>query len=309
MAKNTNKDESLQTKNEVVVIGEVKENKLAIDKDKINGSLVIQYGKKADEQAEVKVYIGSKKKDGDTNKTYEKVKNLMDEIVSVPNATSDNPATKVKISGKGNFTPSVRLNEFFDEKNNKIVSNIELSLGFGNIYANDDISKDDFKAQFDMVVYLTKAPIRIEDEEGNETLKVEALYVDYQGAVKPVEFIVQDEELMDGIEECEKGSTVNFWGSCKVANVEVVTEKKSGFGGKAKTDTEIFTTRQLIVEGGDPIEEDDKQAIDSKFVKEALAERELFLEGLKNQDKKEKKTKGSFAGSGTKTNTSDDIPF
>jgi len=306
MAKKQN--ESLQTKNEVSVVGIVKENKLEVDASKVNGSLVIQYGDAADQQAEVKVYIGRKKADGEDNKNYDKAVDWANNIVSVAKATEDKPASTVRISGKGNFTPSIRLNEFFNDNTKTIVSNVELSLGFSNIYVGD-IPKDQFKAQFDMVVYLTKAPTR-EDKGDTEILNVEGLFVDYKGAVKPVQFVVEDDELIDGIEECEKGSTVNFWGSCKVAQITEVKKKESGFGGKAKTEETVTTIRQLLIEGGDPIDEDDKRAIDSSFIKKALAEREIYLESLANKLEKETKTKtkGGFGG-GVSSSKSNDIPF
>lgn len=310
------KNDSIATKNVVTVTGEVKENKLTIDKEKIMGSLVVQYGDKPQDQAEVKVFINrykdEKDKDGNKtgskveNKNYEKIKDLNDNLVSKANATEEKPATIVRISGKEPFAPSVRLNEFVNENNGEIVSNVELSLGFGNIYAGD-VPKEQFKGEFDMVVYLSKNPKK-QDKDGKEILLVEGLYIDYKGAVKPVEFVVEDEELIEGIEECSKGDTVNFWGSCQVAQVTEIKEKKSGFGGKAKTDIKIFTQRQLLIEGGDPIDEDSKEAIDSDFIKKALVERETFLEELKNKKTESKpKGKGGFGGDGGKK--SKEIPF
>ncbi|HCL4455142.1 TPA: hypothetical protein N2D10_003169 [Clostridium botulinum] len=299
-------NESVKTKNVVEVVGVVKENKLVIDKDKVNGSLVIQYGDKADQQAEVKVFVGSKKTDGDHNKKYDTAKEWVTNLISIAKSTEEKPASVVRIYGKGDFTPSIHLNEYCNDNTDNILSNIELSLGFGNIYEGD-IPKEQFKAEFDMIVYLNKNPKK-QEKDGKEILIIEGLYIDYQGAVKPVEFTVEDDELIEGIEECEKGDTVNFWGSCKVAHITETKEKKSGFGGKAKTEIKTFTQRQLLIEGGDPIDEDDKLAIDSDFIKKALVEREAYLEELKTKNKKDNKSKGK-GGFGTGNIKDEDIPF
>ena len=150
-------NESVKTKNVVEVVGVVKENKLVVDKDKVNGSLVIQYGDKADQQAEVKVFVGSKKTDGDHNKKYDTAKEWATNLISIAKSTEEKPASVVRIYGKGDFTPSIHLNEYCNDNTDNILSNIELSLGFGNIYEGD-IPKEQFKAEFDMIVYLNKNP-------------------------------------------------------------------------------------------------------------------------------------------------------
>ncbi|MBN3352083.1 hypothetical protein CF086_17445 [Clostridium botulinum] len=310
------KNKSVKTKNEVEVAGVVKENKLIVDKDKVNGSLVIQYGSKVDQQAEIKMYINRLKDEKDSNgkktgkqienKKYDTAKEWATNLISTAKSTEEKPASVVRVYGKGDFTPSINLNEYCNENTDDIISNIELSLGFGNVYEGD-IPKEQFKAEFDMIVYLNKNPKK-QEKDGKEILVIEGLYIDYQGAVKPVEFTVEDEELIEGIEECKKGDTVNLWGSCKVAHIVETKEKKSGFGGKAKTETKTFTQRQLLVEGGDPIDEDDKLAIDSDFIKKALIEREAYLEELKNKNKKDNKSKGK-GGFGAGSISDGDIPF
>ena len=303
------KNESMKTRNVVEIIGKVKENKLQCDKDKVNGSLVIQYGNRPQDQVEVKIYIGRTKKDGEENKTYDTAKEWV-KLVSEAQATEEYPVDVVRIyNGKADFAPCIRLNEYKNENTGEVVSVPEISLGFGKVYKGD-FTEDRFKGEFDVVVYLHKNPKK-EVIKGEETgrLIAEALMLEHDGAVKPLTFIVEDEELIEGISECEKGQTVNFWGSCQIAQIEETKVKKSGFGGKAKTESNSYSQRQLIVEGGDPIEEDDKQAIDSEFIKKALLERETFLENLSKEEKDSKpKTKGGFGGDGVKKKNGD-IPF
>lgn len=292
---------SKQTLNVVEVIGKVQENKLEQEEKKgkniIKGSVVIKYGKKADQQVEVDVYQGEYNSDGKTeSKKYPKLLKLMKEMTSSKEATTENPATVLRMNGDSPFCPQVNLNEY--PSSGEVRSNIKIGLGFGNIAAST-LQEKDFKAEFEMVVFLTKNPKKVKGK-----LIVEALYIDYQDAVKPLTFIVEDDELISNIEDCEKGQTVLFWGDLKVAEITSTKNQKSGFGGKSKTTTDVKTTRELIITGGQPIEEDDSRTIDSKFVKSALVARETFLEELV-KEKASTKKKSGFGGAGNKTKTPD----
>ena len=309
-----NTEKSIKTKNEVEVVGILKENKLKIEKDRIMGSLVVQYGADVDQQTEVSVFVNRKKKDGEVNKKFAEMIETNDKLVSQANATEERPVTTLRIYGNGDFTPNIDLYERYNENTDSNLSDIQISMGFGKIYIGD-IPKDQFKGEFDMIIYLTKDPTK-EVKKGKKTsrLAIEGVFITYKGAIKPINFVVEDEELIEGLEDCEKGQTINVWGSCKVAQITKVVTKKSGFGGKAKTDETSLTFRELIIEGGDPIKEDSDEAIESSVVKSGLAERETFLKELKNKaksDTKAPKGKGGFGGNGGESKGKDigDIPF
>lgn len=295
--------QSLATKNMVEVIGKVIENNLKIEKDYVNGSLTVKYGDLADQVVEVSVYVAAKKGENkdEPNQKYDKMKDLQANLTTVAQATEENPASIVRINGREPFTPQIELNEYVS--NGEVISNPQVSLGFGNL-KTVNLKPEDFKATYEMVVYLTANPKMVEDR-----LKIEAIYINYKGEVKPLSFFVEDEDLIEGIEGCEKGQTIEIWGDIKIANVVETKEKKSGFGGKAKTDTTITTTRELIITGGNPIDESDKRAISADDVKKGLVEREAFLEELKKDKTDKKKDGGTFAGNGSKSKKTSDIPF
>lgn len=298
---------SLATKNMVEVIGKVVENNLKVEKDYVNGSLTVKYGSESDQVVQVSVYVSATKGENkEHNKKYDKMKQLSESLITMAEATEEQPASIVRINGREPFTPQIELNEY--ASNGDVISNPQVSLGFGNIKITD-IKQEDFKATYEMVVYLTATPKMVEGDR----LKVDAIYINYKGEVKPLSFFVEDEDLIEGIEGCEKGETIEVWGDIKIANVVETKEKKSGFGGKAKTDTTITTTRELIITGGNPIDSDDKRAINPEDVKKGLVERESFLEELKKDKPKEKKGTGGFGGAGSKASSSgkknSDIPF
>lgn len=318
-----------QTPNVVDIIGRVKENKIQVEPEKIGGSVVIQYGEKSDEQVEVNIFVPVKKKDGTHNAKYDKMVALKNNIVTIAEsvvgvdavvatetteavkAVVAKPATVLSAWGNAPFSPNISLNEYC--KNGVVLSTPRAELGFGNLNPIDRKPKD-FKGEFAMTVFLTKNPIMKED-----VLEVEALYINYRDEVKPVTFVVKDSELIDGIEGCLKGETVEFWGNVKIANITQTKKTASGFGGKAKTDTKVISTSELLITGGNPVDEESPSAINPKFIKVALVERETFLEELKKKEGAPKKSapKGTggfgggsgFDGGSGSVADDDDIPF
>lgn len=304
--------ETMKSKNEAVIAGRLKQVNLEKRKDEnkttgakedvIGGSIVVQYGDKADQQVEVKIYKKKLTSSGSVAKAYEKLSDLIDNHTLVG---QEGEATTVKIFGNGDFCPEVKLNEYVPE-GGEYSAKPEVSMGFGNI-AVDNVDEKSFKAQFDMVLFLTKAPKmelnKSEDETGR--LIIEGLCIDYNNAVKPLSFVVEDEDVVEGMSGLEKGQTVEIWGDIKVARISEVKEKKSGFGGKAKTDETVTTLSELIITGGEEVEDSDKRYIEPSFVKKALVERETFLQELSKPKDKGAKKQGFDK---TKKSTTD-IPF
>lgn len=317
--KEENREETMKTLNKAEVAGKLKILNLEKDKnDKkeniIKGSITIQYGKEDDEQVEVKVYKKELTSSGSVAKAYEKLVNLMNNGITMAkakemtlNAENDEKydATVVRIYGSGDFTPELRLNEYHPE-DGEYSCRPEVSMGFGNI-AVDNTDSEKFKGEFQNVVFLHKTPKMEKDKEGEQTgrLIVEGLYIDYKNQVKPLTFIVEDEDMVEVMEDLEKGETIEVWGNVKIAKIVKIKVKKSGFGGKGKTEEDISYVSELLVTGGEPIDEDDKRWVDPAFIKKALVERETFLEELKNKSDSDEKPKKKGFGKSKK----DDLPF
>ena len=314
MAKNENREESLATYNKAEIAGRLKILNLEKDKndDKeniIRGSLTLQYGSEDDQQVEVKVYKKELTGKGTVSKAYEKLINLMNNGVTMAKAKEMTlngegqtfEATTIRIYGNKDFAPELRLNEYHPEDGD-YSCRPEVSMGFGNI-AIDGIDSEKFKGEFNNVLFLHKAPKREKDKDGEDTgrLIVEGLYIDFKNQVKPLTFVVADEDMVDGMEDLEKGSTIEVWGDIKIAKIVKTTVKKSGFGGKGKTEEDISYVSELLVTGGGLIEEDDKRWVDPAFIKKALVERETFLEGLAKSSEPKEKKKGFTGAKGKST--------
>ena len=318
MAKAEVKKDSLKSKNVVEVSGKLKQMNLekAVNKDKknyIGGSVTLQYGKEVDKQVTVKVYKGELTQTGTVAKAYEHLEALIKKHTTMDMATEENLATVIRFYGsQEDFSPTLELNEYVPEGGD-YSANPQVSLGFGNV-AIDKTSSDKFKSEFDLVIFLTKKPTMEMDKEQDETgrLIIEGLYVDYKNQVKPLTFLVEDSEVVDGMSELNKNDTIEVWGSIKIANITEVKSKVSAFGGKAHTDETSTNVSELIITGGEPVEDDDKRYIEPSFVKKALVEREDFLANLGNDTGTTKSKSGGFT-KGTKkkaeADDSNDVPF
>lgn len=319
MAENKNQD-TMKSFNKVEVAGKLKmfdlEKKKNDDKENyIGGNITIQYGADDDQQVSVNVYKKELTGKGSVAKTYEKLETLMKSGITMAKAkelTGANEddtivdATVLRVYGSGDFTPQLELNEYATEQG-EVKSRPQIGLGFANL-AIDSTDSDNFKAEFHNVIFLHKDPKR---EKDSERLLVDGLIINYQNQVKPFTFIVEDEDMADEMENLEKGSTIEIWGDIKIAKIEKTTVKKSGFGGKGHTETETTYVSELIITGGDFIDDSDKRWIDPAFVKKAMVERETYLDELKKQkaDSGGKPKKTGFSKGGTKKKKNDDIPF
>lgn len=314
--KEESREETMATLNKVEVAGKLKILNLEKDKndDKeniIRGSVTVQYADNDDQQVEVKVYKKELTAGGTVSKAYEKLLDLMQNGVTIAKAQEMTlnakegeifTPTTIRIYGKNPFAPKLELNEYNSE-NNGYSCRPEVSMGFGNLVVGG-VDSEKFKGEFNNVLFLHKTPRREKDKDGEETgrLVIEGLYIDFKNQVKPLTFVVADEDMVDAMEDLEKNSTIEVWGDIKIAKIVKTTVKKSGFGGKGKTEEEVSYVSELLITGGEPVEEDDKRWVDPAFVKKALVERETFLEELKKKSEPEPKKNG-FA------KTKDKSPF
>ena len=308
--------QTLKTKNKAEFIGYLKEANLKKEKNDekenyISGVITLKYGEKPNQQVDVKIYKKELTQNGSVAKAYEKLIEIMEHGVTIDTATDEKPATVIRIYGSGDFTPQVTLNEYFKDDNHSMSPQAE--MGFGNIAINT-LGESSFKAEFDVDIILSKDPTMEKDSQGDETgrLIVEGYMVNYKNEIKPMSFVADDQDLVDGMIELSKGDMVNIWGNVSTGKIVEVKEKKSGFGGKAKTDESISYINELIITGGEPIDSSDKRTEVIDSIKKMLAERESFLDELRNKKSESKPKSGGFSKPSEAKNSTkkkSDVPF
>jgi hypothetical protein len=302
------KQELRQAINKLEIVGVVKESKLnAGESDKgkyINGSLVIKAGEFT--EVEVKVFVNEKTKDGNTRKVYSTLKQILDKNVStLADGVNEEEAVKVRIWGNDNFAPQFREEMYVSESNpTEVTTRISLDLGFGNVTINDTYKPEDYKAEFDVEMFIHK--IEEEEKDGEPTGRaiVKGYVPAYGGTVFPLTIVAGEIEDEDGqpydfgedvLNALQEGDTVRLWG--EINHQVIVSKKKVGGGlGRAKTEETRTYVNELVAYGGDLIEDEDKM-FDEDLIKTAVKEREnkkqeILQQHNESENKKESKSRG-----------------
>ena len=297
--------ENRQAMNKVELVGVVKEQKLKEGKNEkdnskyINGSLVIGCG---DSEVTLKVFVGEKTKENKVKKNYTTLKKFIDgEYLTM--AKDKDEAAKVRVYGSGTFTPQFKEDLFVPEGTQECKSSINIDLGFGNIYVDEkgDITEEDFKAIFDVEMFVTDIEEEInkvgDEEEETGRVKVKGYVPGYNGTIFPLTVVagkVEDEDgefdfaeqIRDGINE---GDSVNFWGDINYIKI-IKKVKKGGALGKAKVEEKREYVHDLVATGGEVLEEDKEW--EEENIEKAVRERTVLMktkeDEAKSGDKKEK---------------------
>lgn len=115
-----------------------------------------------------------------------------------------------------------------------------------------------------------------EDETGR--LIVEFYSFGYNGSAKPFTFIVDNDladdfnDLYDNGDSCELSYTI------QTRHVGGTKKKKSAFGRSASVNDGFDVTEFVIIGGDEAFDEDSEYFIDTKAMKTAMKEREIFIE-------------------------------
>lgn len=303
--------ENRQAMNKVELVGVVKEQKLKEGKSEkddskyINGYLVIGC---RESEVTLKVYVGEKTKEGKVKKNYTTLKKFIDgEYLTM--AKDKDEAAKIRVYGSGTYTPQFKEDLFVPEGTQECKSSINVDLGFGNIYVDEkgDITEEDFKATFDVEMFVTEIEEetkKVGDEEEEETgrVKVKGYVPGYNGTIFPLTIVagkVEDEEgefdfaeqIRDGISE---GDSVNFWGDINYSKI-IKKVKKGGSLGRAKVEDKKEYIHDLVATGGEVLEGEKEWEEDG--IEAAVKERAVLMKTKEDEAKqgksKEKGLKGT----------------
>jgi len=298
-----------QALNKIEITGVVKEHKLGTGKTSegekyINGSLVIKAGEFT--EITVKVFVSETTSKGKVKKAYENLDKILKGEAKTMTEVSEDEAVKVRIWGNDGFTSQFKEEMFKPENATEVVTKISVDLGFGNITIDNNIAAEDYKATFDVEMFVESIEEEIDknDEETGRVI-VKGWVPVYGGSVIPLEIkagIVEDEEgEFDFAEDIRNNidleSTVNFWGNI---DFKAIIEKvsKGGSLGRAKVEENRTYIHDLVAIGANYIEGDDEYDIED--IKQARIERENKKQEA--QDKAENSDKSSKKGSGSIAN-------
>ena len=323
--------------NKIDVAGVIKEHKLNKGKSDngnyINGSLVVKTGEFS--EVEVKVFVNEKNKEGKVKKAYETLHNILEgkyPTMADIKGTADEieeQATKVSIWGNNGFTPQFKEEMYKNSETGEAITKVSIDLGFGNVTIKEKLSKEDYKAGFDIEMFVKEV---VDEEKGGELTGraiIKGYIPVYGGTVIPLQIvagIVEDEEGEFDFGEVIRGGvatgdSINVWGNIDYKSIVTKTKKGGGLG-RAKIEEKREYVHDLVAVGAEIIEDVEKQ-FDVDAIKEALKQRTLAIEEVKNKEdkpKEESKGLGKPKGAGLSGNKSkpqtpqtvtddDDLPF
>ncbi|WP_291567115.1 MULTISPECIES: hypothetical protein [unclassified Clostridium] len=294
-------EELRKVTNKIEAIGVVKEHKLEEgkgDKGKyINGSLTVKTGENS--EIPIKVFVQQNTKEGKERKVFTTLKQFIDGSLHTM-ATDKENAAILHIYGNKDFTPQIKEEIFVPANEEKAITKISLDLGFGNIKVDNSLSEEDFKAAFDIEMFVTDITEELKGEEPDEEetgrVIVKGLVPNYDGTVFPLEVVagkIVDEEgeeydfAEDIKENVSEGDTLNIWGDINYQSI-IEKVKKGGSLGRAKIEEKRTYINELVATGAEVVEDDDKQ-LDEELIEKASKERASKIKEKENEAKDDKK--------------------
>jgi len=226
-------------------------------------------------------------------------------LASCKNDEDRESVAKVRVQGQKEFTPHFKEDIFKIKETEEVKTKVNIDLGFGNVTVDSSIKPEDYKATFDVEMFVTSIKEELKQEEPTGRAIISGWTPIYGGKVIPMEVIAgiiigDDGEEFDFGEEIlsqvEEGMTIDVWGKINYKSIITTTTKGGGLG-KAKVEEHREYINELIVDGAE-IQEDEEKEFDMELIKQAKIERDVAIEEEKNKEVAEgKKSKGMSKGS------------
>lgn len=240
-------------------------------------------------------YVTATTSKGNANATFAVLKDIVDGKIGTVMGNGADNAGKVRIDS------AIGLNEFYSDRSGKeeLVSVKRNEGGFVHTTASlnpDEKVRNTFEA--DMLITNVNRIEADEERKIKEKVVVRGCVFDFRKAILPVEFSVTNARGMDyfeGLEASPKNPVfTKVWGrqiSQTVTNEKV---EESGWG-EANVQTSTSTRRDWVITGSntEPYEWDSDETITAKELTDAMANREVYLAGIKQRQDEYKASKAS----------------
>ena len=242
-------------------------------------------------------YVTATTSKGAANATFSVLKDIIDGKIGTVMANGKENAGKVRVDS------AIGLNEFYSDRSGKeeLVSAKRNEGGFVHVVAAlnpDEKARNTFMA--DMLITNVTHVDGDPDRGIKDKALVRGCIFDFRKAVLPIEFSVTNDRGMDyfeGLEASPKTPILTkVWGrqiSTTVTNERV---EESGWG-EANVQTSTSTRRDWVIVGSnpEPYEWDSDETITAKELTEAMANREVYLAGIKQRQDEYKASKAAPA--------------
>ena len=220
------------------------------------------------------VYANKYTKNGGPNPSYDSIKNVKENMISVASCGDPMKASYVRVYQS---TGSLRENSFVD-KSGKLVETVRISSGFFNTVSRD---KYEEKASFNATIFILAIDEEV-DRDGAPTgnLKIKGGIPGYNGTINVIDFIVENKDAVDHISSYWfKADTVKIYGIIDYSTTVTKIQEDVGFGEPIEK-TITKSERKLVITSGSPAALDEEEAFDSGEISKAMVARKA------EQDKK-----------------------
>lgn len=236
-------------------------------------------GKAVECEIPVRMFSMALKKDGGPNKIYQSIVKYKDQFTSLAACPENQPelASKVIINAG-----RLEENIWVDPNSGEERSTFQISTNFMNAPRNtSDFTEG---ATFELSgIILTKT--NEVDGNGDDTgrLKVKFGVVRYGGRLDVIDLIAESANAVNFIEQnWSEGDTVNLNGAISINQSTKTWTEEQGFG-EPIVRTKTVSRKELIILGGSASGLEEDYSYDNDAVKQALDERKVRIEELKQK--------------------------
>ena len=239
-------------------------------------------------------YVTATTTKGNANATFTTLKNIIDGVIGTQMKQGKDKAVKLRIDS------ALGLNEFYSDRNGKeeLVSAKRNEGGF--VHTCDVLNEDEkTRNTFECDMLITNCR-RIEaDPEKNiaEKVIVKGAIFDFRKSLLPIEFTALNPNAMNYFEDLGASQSnpifTKVWGRQVSETVVKKTVEESAFGEAAVKETKS-TRRDFVITGAskEPYVWDDESTMTATELQEAIANREVYLAGVKQRQDEYKASKG-----------------
>ena len=240
-------------------------------------------------------YVTATTAKGGANATFTTLKNIIDGAIGTVMKDGKDKAGKLRIDS------ALGLNEFYSDRNGKeeLVSAKRNEGGF--VHTCDVLNEDEkTRNTFECDMLITNCH-RIEadaDKNIPEKVIVKGAIFDFRKSLLPVEFTALNPNAMNYFEDL--GATqsnpvlTKVWGRQVSETIVKKTVEESAFGDAAVKETKS-SRRDFVITGAakEPYVWDDESTMTAAELTEAIANREVYLAGVKQRADEYKASKGA----------------
>lgn len=276
-----------QTLNNVVIEGQLSEVNLEYgvfnENDVIKGSFSVRVpleieGEVKELDVPIRVFHSKITKAGKPNPAFNSINTIMTDLQSIA-AVGEEEASYIRVTGA-----NVRMQEYYPQGSNDLVSYPSISGSFVNVVNKNDILP---KANWEMELYIHSMNEIVGEEEGEEYLEIQGIGINYDGSAQIVPVRVYNKKIASQLQSTfSVGQTVPFSGILNFTSRQEKIVEEALIGEPVVTSRTISVSEIILTGARAPLAD----GYTSDQINEAVMKRKAKLEAQKQRQAAPKRT-------------------